>query len=40
MNLSMKQNQSYLWLPSIKETYGYQGVRQGEINWETETDIE
>ena len=36
MNLSTKQIQGYR---CRKQTYGYQGVRWGEINWKTEIDI-
>ena len=36
MNLFTKQKQSYR---CRKQTYGYQGVRGGGINWETGIDI-
>ena len=36
MNSSTKQKQSYR---CGKQTYGYQGVRQGDINWKTGVDI-
>ena len=36
MNLSTKQKQSYRYR---KQSYGFQGVREGGINWEIGTDI-
>ena len=36
MNLSTKQKESYR---SRKQTYGYQGVRGGGINWKIGIDI-
>ena len=36
MNLSMKPEQSHRY---GKQTYGYQGISRGGINWETGIDI-